>query len=148
VLNRSKCVSVCKHRFQWPKALIQPGNLTTALYSLSIWFGIIFRARLLVKSCYNQLEMKILGIETSCDETAVAVVEDGKKILSNIVSTSLPLHTKTGGIIPEIAAREQTKAIIPSLQAALEQARTKIEQVDAVAVTYGPGLIGSLLVGG
>jgi len=91
--------------------------------------------------------MKILGIETSCDETALAVVEDGQKILSNIVSSSLPLHTKTGGIIPEIAAREQTKAIIPSLQAALEEARIKLDQVDAVAVTYGPGLIGSLLVG-
>lgn len=91
--------------------------------------------------------MRILGIETSCDETAVAVVEDGKKILSNIVSSSLPLHTKTGGIIPETAAREQTKAIIPSFQAALDEAKIKIEQVDAVAVTYGPGLIGSLLVG-
>ncbi len=91
--------------------------------------------------------MKILGIETSCDETAVAVVENGTRILSNIVASSLPLHTKTGGIIPETAAREQTKAIIPSFQASLDEAGLKVDQLDAVAVTFGPGLIGSLLVG-
>lgn len=91
--------------------------------------------------------MKILGIETSCDETALAIVEDGQKILSNVVASSLPLHTKTGGIIPETAAREQSKAIIPSLQEVLNQAELKIDQVDALAVTFGPGLIGSLLVG-
>ncbi|MDP2670909.1 MAG: tRNA (adenosine(37)-N6)-threonylcarbamoyltransferase complex transferase subunit TsaD [bacterium] len=91
--------------------------------------------------------MKILGIETSCDETALAVVEDGQRILSNVISSSLPLHTETGGIIPERAAREQTKAIIPTLQAALDEASLKLEQLDAVAVTAGPGLIGSLLVG-
>lgn len=91
--------------------------------------------------------MKILGIETSCDETGAAVVEDGKTILSNIVATSLPLHAKTGGIIPEVAARQQLKFILPVIQKALEEAKIKIEQLDAIAVTYGPGLIGPLLVG-
>jgi len=89
--------------------------------------------------------MKILGIETSCDETAAAVVENGTKLLSNIVSSSLPLHSKTGGIIPEIAAREQNKAMIPVLEETLKTLDAK--NVDAIAVTFGPGLIGSLLVG-
>ncbi|MCL5433003.1 MAG: tRNA (adenosine(37)-N6)-threonylcarbamoyltransferase complex transferase subunit TsaD [Patescibacteria group bacterium] len=90
--------------------------------------------------------MKILGIETSCDETAASIIEakpkDTKtKIISNIVASSLNLHSKTGGIIPEIAAREQIKYMIPVIKKAL------IEEIDAIAVTVGPGLIGSLLVG-
>ena len=108
--------------------------------------------------------MKILGIETSCDETAAAVVEDGVKILSSVVSSSLPLHAKAGGIIPEVAAREQVRAIIPVIDAALQESEAKARglkrrkapiadyrlqtpAIDAVAVTVGPGLIGSLLVG-
>jgi len=91
--------------------------------------------------------MVILGIETSCDETSAAVVEDGQKVLSNIVSSSLHLHQKTGGIIPEIAAREQIKAIIPVLETALSAAKKKPKDLDALAVTVGHGLIGSLLVG-
>jgi len=91
--------------------------------------------------------MVILGIETSCDETSAAVVEDGQKVLSNIVSSSLSLHQKTGGIIPETAAREQIKAIIPVLETALSQSFKKPKDLDALAVTIGPGLIGSLLVG-
>jgi len=107
--------------------------------------------------------MKVLGIETSCDETAAAVVEDGTKILANIVASSLPLHAKTGGIIPEIAAREQAKAIIPVVNLALANSlqttdhrkkevavvssRSAVDEIDAIAVTFGPGLIGSLLVG-
>lgn len=86
--------------------------------------------------------MKILGIETSCDETAAAVVEDGVRILSNVVTTSLPLHAQTGGIIPEKAAREQIRYIMPVIDRAL-----KDQKVDTIAVTVGPGLIGSLLVG-
>jgi len=86
--------------------------------------------------------MKILGIETSCDETAAAVVEDGRKILTNMVASSVELHQKTGGIIPEVAAREQLKCIIPVIKEALGK-----EFIDAIAVTVGPGLIGSLLVG-
>lgn len=96
--------------------------------------------------------MRILGIETSCDETAAAVVEgkmNDKKvnILSNVVVSSLTLHSKTGGIIPEVAAREQVKYIIPVIKKAIENCKLKIENLDAIAVTVGPGLIGSLLVG-
>ena len=100
--------------------------------------------------------MKILGLETSCDETAAAIVDDGSKILANVLTSSLPLHAKTSGIIPEIAAREQVKSIIPVIEAALGEAVTKnststlkeqVANIDAIAVTYGPGLIGSLLVG-
>ena len=91
--------------------------------------------------------MKILGIETSCDETAASIVEDGVKILSNVVSSSINLHAKTGGIIPEIAAREQTKAMVPVLTAVFSETKIGKEGIDAIAVTYGPGLNGSLLVG-
>ncbi len=84
--------------------------------------------------------MKILAIETSCDETAAAVVEDGGKIVSNVIASSSSLHEKTGGIIPEIAAREQVKCIIPVINEAMKP-------FDALAVTIGPGLNGSLLVG-
>jgi len=87
--------------------------------------------------------MRVLGIETSCDETAAAVVENGTKILSNVVASSVELHQKTGGIIPEVAAREQLKCIIPIIEESLK----KTKKVDAIAVTVGPGLIGSLLVG-
>ncbi len=98
--------------------------------------------------------MTILGIETSCDETSAGVINkenDGRnklRLLSNIVSSSLPLHAKTGGIIPEIAAREQIKLIIPVINSAIEQcSNLTISEIDAIAVTYGPGLLGSLLVG-
>lgn len=94
--------------------------------------------------------MTILAIETSCDETSVGIVqkENNKlKLHSNIVSSSLPLHAKTGGIIPETAAREQIKLIIPVINEALEQSAMGMSKIDAIAVTYGPGLLGSLLVG-
>lgn len=92
--------------------------------------------------------MLILAIETSCDETSVAIVEDGTKILSNVISSSQSLHEKTGGIIPEIAAREQVRFIIPVLSLALKQSNNiTINNINALAVTIGPGLIGSLLVG-
>jgi len=91
--------------------------------------------------------MTILGIETSCDETSAAVVKDEQKVLSNIVSSSLTLHQKTGGVIPEIAAREQIKAIIPVIETALSAASIKPKDLDTLAVTVGPGLVGSLLVG-
>jgi len=87
--------------------------------------------------------MIILGIESSCDETAAAVVKDGQTILSSVVASSLSLHQKTGGIIPEVAAREQIKCIIP----VIEESIKGIKSLDAIAVTVGPGLIGSLLVG-
>lgn len=96
--------------------------------------------------------MKILAIETSCDETAAAVVEKKSKdnfveVLSNVVASSLALHAKTGGIIPDIAAREQLKFIIPVIEKAIKNSKLKIEDLDAIAVTQGPGLIGSLLIG-
>ncbi len=94
--------------------------------------------------------MIILGIETSCDETAAAVVkvdDDNVELLSNVVATSLSLHAKTGGIIPEVAAREQVKFIIPVIEEAMKVLQNPQEEIDAIAVTVGPGLIGSLLVG-
>jgi N6-L-threonylcarbamoyladenine synthase len=94
----------------------------------------------------------ILGIETSCDETAAAVVSVSERkneveILSNVIATSLSLHAKTGGIIPEVAAREQAKFIIPVIEEAIKVLKNPKEEIDAIAVTVGPGLIGSLLVG-
>jgi len=96
--------------------------------------------------------MIILGIETSCDETAAAVIKviDGNKkveLLSNVIASSLSLHAQTGGIIPEVAAREQVKFIIPVIEEAMKVFRNPQEEIDAIAVTVGPGLIGSLLVG-
>jgi len=96
--------------------------------------------------------MKILGIETSCDETAAAIVEDGVKDLASVVSSSRELHEKTGGIVPEVAARKQVDFMIPVLEETLKQAKTDRfsayeKTIDAIAVTVGPGLIGSLLVG-
>lgn len=91
--------------------------------------------------------MKILGIETSCDETAAAVVENGTKVLSNTVASSSEIHAKTGGVIPEQAARQQVKSVIPVIGIALSRARLNPSKVDAISVTVGPGLIGSLLVG-
>jgi len=91
--------------------------------------------------------MKILAIESSCDETACAMVEDGVKILGSAVATSAAMHEKYGGIVPEVAAREQLKCVIPTIQEALKQAHTDLEAIDSLAVTIGPGLIGSLLIG-
>lgn len=86
--------------------------------------------------------MKILGVETSCDETAAAVVEEGTKILSSTVASSAAMHAKTGGVIPEEAARQQVRSILPVINEALGD-----KEIEAIAVTVGPGLIGSLLVG-
>jgi len=91
--------------------------------------------------------MLILGIETSCDETAAAVVENGKKILSNVVASQVNLHRKFWGIVPEIASRKHLELIIPIIKESLGEAQMKLKDLDAVAATYGPGLLGSLLVG-
>jgi N6-L-threonylcarbamoyladenine synthase len=91
--------------------------------------------------------MKILGIETSCDETSVAVVENGIKLLSNEVSSSVDLHAAYGGVVPEIAARSHVEVITPVIEKALKTAKTDWSDIDAIAVTYGPGLGGSLLIG-
>lgn len=96
--------------------------------------------------------MLILGIETSCDETGAAIIQGEKnsnkvKLLSNVIASSLSIHSKTGGIVPENAAREQVKFIIPVISEALSKANLKPKDIDAIAITYGPGLIGSLLIG-
>ena len=91
--------------------------------------------------------MKILGIESSCDETAASVVEDGYLVLSNAVATQIDIHTHYGGVVPEIAARSHIEAINPVIDEALEQAGCTWDDIDAIAVSYAPGLIGSLLVG-
>ena len=91
--------------------------------------------------------MNVLGIETSCDETALAVVANGKSILSNVVSSQVELHARYGGVVPELASREHVQAIVPVLDEALREASLGLDGVDAVAVTHGPGLAGALLVG-
>ncbi len=91
--------------------------------------------------------MIVLGIETSCDETSVAVVKDGKKVLSNVVASSLKMHSKHGGVIPEIASRMQLESMAPVFTQAIKKAKIKPKQIDLVCVTCGPGLAGSLLVG-
>jgi N6-L-threonylcarbamoyladenine synthase len=92
-------------------------------------------------------EVCILGIESSCDETAAAVVADGRRILSSVVASQVDIHRKYGGVVPELASREHLRQIVPVVREALEQAGTKLADMDAIAVTRGPGLIGSLLVG-
>jgi N6-L-threonylcarbamoyladenine synthase len=91
--------------------------------------------------------MRILGIETSCDETAAAVVVDGRRVDSNVISSQIALHQAHGGIVPELAARGHISAVIPVVNAALAEARVTKSDLDAIAVTVGPGLAGSLLVG-
>jgi N6-L-threonylcarbamoyladenine synthase len=90
---------------------------------------------------------KILAIETSCDETAAAVIEDGRRIASNVVATQIALHAPYGGVVPELASRRHLESIGPVVDEALRQAGTSASALDAIAVTYGPGLVGSLLVG-
>jgi len=90
---------------------------------------------------------RILGIESSCDETAAAVVADGVRILSNVISSQVALHAKYGGVVPELASRAHLEKIVPVVREACEQARLAYGELDAIAVTQGPGLIGSLLVG-
>ncbi|MGH2380286.1 MAG: tRNA (adenosine(37)-N6)-threonylcarbamoyltransferase complex transferase subunit TsaD [Candidatus Limnocylindria bacterium] len=90
---------------------------------------------------------RILAIESSCDETGVAIVVGGRRIEANQVASQVALHAATGGIVPEVAARQQLRWIVPSLEAAVEEAGAHWNDLDAIAVTYGPGLIGSLLVG-
>ena len=91
--------------------------------------------------------MKILAIESSCDETAAAVVEDGRKVLSSVVASQVEEHKLYGGVVPEIASRRHAEAIVPVVRQSLEEADVILENIDAIAVTYAPGLIGALLVG-
>ena len=90
---------------------------------------------------------RILGIESSCDETAAAIVADGRDILSSVVASQLDVHRKYGGVVPELASREHLRQIVPVVREALLQAGLTFADIDAVGVTQGPGLVGSLLVG-
>src|SRR2546428_5448030 len=87
--------------------------------------------------------MNVLGIETSCDETALAVIADGTHILSNVVSSQVELHARYGGVVPELASREHVRAIVPVLDEALREASLSLDGIDAIAVTHGPGLAGA-----
>ncbi len=91
--------------------------------------------------------MKILGIETSCDETAASVVQDGRKLLSNVIVSQIDIHAVYGGVVPEVAARSHIEVINPVINQALTDANCTWDDIDAIAVTYAPGLIGSLLIG-
>lgn len=91
--------------------------------------------------------MNILAIESSCDETAAAVVQDGRKVFSNIISSQIEIHKLYGGVVPEIASRKHIEKVIQVVDEALKEASLTMDEIDAVAVTYGPGLVGALLVG-
>jgi len=91
--------------------------------------------------------MLILGIESSCDETGAALMEDGRYLLSDVVASQIEIHNRYGGVVPEVASRQQLASIIPVVETAMEQAGRSWNEIDAIAATYGPGLAGSLLVG-
>ena len=91
--------------------------------------------------------MIILGIESSCDETAAAVVEDGRRVLSDIVASQIAVHGPYGGVVPELASRKHVEAILPVIGQALDDAGLSAAELDAIAATRGPGLVGALLVG-
>jgi N6-L-threonylcarbamoyladenine synthase len=91
--------------------------------------------------------MRILAIETSCDDTGAAVLLDGRKILSNVVSSQIPVHQRYGGVVPELASRKHIESIVPIVREALDSAKVPLKEIDGIAVTNGPGLVGSLLIG-
>ncbi|MFI3238362.1 MAG: tRNA (adenosine(37)-N6)-threonylcarbamoyltransferase complex transferase subunit TsaD [Lachnospiraceae bacterium] len=95
----------------------------------------------------QEKDVYILGIETSCDETAAAVVKNGREVLSNIISSQIDLHTLYGGVVPEIASRKHVEKINQVIEEAMTEAGLTFDEIDAIAVTYGPGLVGALLVG-
>jgi N6-L-threonylcarbamoyladenine synthase len=95
----------------------------------------------------ESMSVRILGIESSCDETAAAVVANGREILSSVVASQIDVHRKYGGVVPELASREHLRQIVPVVREALEQAKMQLADVDAIGVTQGPGLVGALLVG-
>ena len=93
------------------------------------------------------MKMRLLAIETSCDDTGAAVVKDGREVLSNILSSQVSVHQKYGGVVPELASRKHLESIVPIVTEALAEAESKLGEIDGIAVTNGPGLVGSLLVG-
>jgi N6-L-threonylcarbamoyladenine synthase len=95
----------------------------------------------------KRMSVRILGIESSCDETAAAVVVDGREILSSVVASQIDIHRKYGGVVPELASREHLRRIVPVVREAMELAKLDFQDIDAIGVTQGPGLVGSLLVG-
>ena len=92
-------------------------------------------------------DIYIMGIETSCDETSVAIVKNGREVLSNVINTQIKIHEKFGGVVPEIASRCHTEVINQIMKQALKDANITLDKIDSIAVTYGPGLVGALLVG-
>ena len=92
-------------------------------------------------------DIKIMAIESSCDETSVAVVKNGREVISNIISSQIDMHKKFGGVVPEVASRMHLEVINNIVREALDEAKITIEEIDAIAVTKGPGLVGALLVG-
>ena len=92
-------------------------------------------------------DILILGIESSCDETAAAVVKNGREVLSNVISSQIQIHEKFGGVVPEIASRNHVEAISNVVKKALKDANVELKDIDAISCTYGPGLVGALLVG-
>lgn len=92
-------------------------------------------------------DVLILAIESSCDETAAAVIKNGREVLSNVISSQIALHTLYGGVVPEIASRKHIEKINQVIEEALQEAGVTLEEITAIAVTYGPGLVGALLVG-
>ena len=92
-------------------------------------------------------DLIVLGIETSCDETSVSIVKNGREVLSNVINSQIDIHTEYGGVVPEIASRCHTEVINQITKQALKEANTKLEDIDVIACTYGPGLVGALLVG-
>lgn len=92
-------------------------------------------------------DLLVLGIESSCDETSVSVVKNGREVLSNVINSQIDIHTEYGGVVPEIASRCHTEVINQITRQALKDANVKMDDIDAVCATYGPGLVGALLVG-
>ena len=95
----------------------------------------------------QERNITILGIESSCDETAAAVVRNGREVLSNVISSQIDIHTLYGGVVPEIASRKHIERVNQVIREALKEAGKELQDLDAIAVTYGPGLVGALLVG-
>src|ERR671928_2206699 len=91
--------------------------------------------------------MLVLGIESSCDETAAAIVRDGREMVSSVISSQVDIHRRFGGVVPELASREHLDKIVPVVEEAFARAVVSKEEIDGIAVTRGPGLVGSLLVG-
>ena len=122
----------------------EPANDGTKTHCLTTWRQ---PNNNIVSYKWYNWKMKILGIETSCDETAAAVIEDGTHILSNVVVSQIDIFAEYGGVIPEVAARSHLEVILPVIDKALADAKCSWEEIDAIAVTHAPGLLGSLLIG-